>query len=291
MASGPAGPSPRARSSVSRWLASTRSLGSLTTPGCTSAIVAVRVTGAGPVSAKASGPAATTAAATTAAAARAVHRGEASTTTMATFAATSTKLTSQTPPTAASASTAGCRHWLAPSTAHGPPRACHDRSHSPSSQQLGTTISAPRARVTVSGGRSSAQADSPNGVCRTPNTAATSSTPGPISGASQYMAATMYPLPSHQPRTAASRADGARRMISRPGTSANHATTDRSGAGKASVGTAPATQRRPPGRAPPGQGHHGPSQTHKSIVGLNVLFGELPGHVQALTRCLSQQYL
>ena len=213
----------------------------MTTPGCTSAIVAVRVTGAGPVSAKATGPAATTAAATTAAAARAVHRGEASTTTMATFAATSTKLTSQTPPTAASASTAGCRHWLAPSTAHGPPRACHDRSHSPSSQQLGTTISAPRARVTVSGGRSRAQADSPNGACRTPNTAATSSTPGPISGASQYMAATMYPLPSHQPRTAASRADGARRTISRPGTSANHATMDRSGAGKASVGTAPAS--------------------------------------------------
>jgi hypothetical protein len=90
----------------------------------------------------------------------------------------------------------------------------------------------------VSGGRSRAQADTPNGVCRTPNTTATSTTAGPISGASQYIAATMYPQPSHQPRTAASRADGDRRMISRPGTSPNQATTNRSGAGKASSATA-----------------------------------------------------
>ncbi len=110
---------------------------------------------------------------------------------MATLAATSTQLTSQTPPTEARASTAGCCHWLAPSTAQGPPSACQERSHSPSSQQLGTTTSAARARRVVSGGRSSAQAATANGTSSTPSTTATSSRPGPISGASQYMAAMM----------------------------------------------------------------------------------------------------
>ena len=111
------------------------------------------------------------------------------TSTIATLAMTSAKLISHTPPTAASASTAGCCHWLAPNTAQGPPSACQDRSHSVSSQQDGTTTSAASARGQVSGGRSSFCAATPNGTHNTPNTAAANSTPGPISGAIQYSAA------------------------------------------------------------------------------------------------------
>ena len=105
--------------------------------------------------------------------------------TIATFASTSAKLISHTPPTAANASTAGCCHWLTPNTAHGPPSACQDRSHSVSSQQLGTTTSAASARGQLSGGRSSVHAATPNGTHSTPTTAPTSSTAGPISGAIQ----------------------------------------------------------------------------------------------------------
>jgi hypothetical protein len=109
--------------------------------------------------------------------------------TMATFASTSAKLISQTPPTEASASRAGCCHWLTPNTAHGPPNPCQDRSHSVSSQQLGTTTRAASARGQLRGGRSSFCAATPNGIHSTPNTTATSSTAGPISGAIQYSAA------------------------------------------------------------------------------------------------------
>ena len=84
---------------------------------------------------------------------------------------------------------AGCCHWLTPNTAHGPPSACQERSHSVSSQQLGTTTRAASARGQDSGGRSSFCAATPNGIHSTPNTAATSSTAGPISGAIQYRAA------------------------------------------------------------------------------------------------------
>src|SRR6185437_782767 len=105
---------------------------------------------------------------------------------IATLASTSAKLISQTPPTEASASTAGCCHWLTPNTAHGPPSACQDRSHSVSSQQLGTTTSAARARGQLSGGLSSLAAATPNGIHSAPTTAPTSSTAGPISGVIQY---------------------------------------------------------------------------------------------------------
>ena len=50
------------------------------------------------------------------------------------LAATTAKLTSHTPPTDASASTTGCCHWLAPSSAQGPPNPCQERIHSMSSQ-------------------------------------------------------------------------------------------------------------------------------------------------------------
>ena len=105
------------------------------------------------------------------------------------FATTSANVTSQTPPTAARARIAGCCHWLAPSTAHGPPMACQDRIHSVTSQALGTSATAAAARAGVTGGRSVAQAASPTPLHRKPITIATSSRPGPRFGASQYIAA------------------------------------------------------------------------------------------------------
>src|SRR6516225_8198799 len=231
-----------------------RRLSLLITPGCTMAIVACRATELGGVSAKASGPARTLA--STAATPRpaspsrqglpgrtiAPTRGrDCSRSTMATLVSTSTKLISQTPPTAASASTAGCCHWLTPNTAHGPPSACQDRSHSVSSQQLGTTTSAARARGQVMGALSSFCAAPPNGTHSTPTTAPTSSTAGPISGAIQYSAAIRYPAPSHQARIPPSRAVGDLTMSSSPGTSPNHARNSRFSAGNARMSRAPSS--------------------------------------------------
>src|SRR5580704_6789499 len=197
-------------------------------PGCTMATVAWRTAGLAGVSAKASGPAPTpaTVAATPSTAipgrqvAPGVTRGSDSmTSTIATLTRTSAKLISQTPPTAASASTAGCCHWLTPNTAHGPPSACQDRSHSVSSQQLGTTTRAASARGQVTGGLSSFCAATPNGTHSTPTTAPTSSTAGPISGVIQYSAAIRYPAPSHQARIPPSRAVSDLTISTSPGTS------------------------------------------------------------------------
>ncbi len=239
-------------SAVSVSDACSRRLTLLSTPGCTMATVTWRTAGLAGVSANASGPAKTLAspAATPSAASPARHVAPGTTagptrgsdsiaSTMATLAMTSATLTSQTPPTAARASTAGCCHWLAPNTAHGPPRACQERSHSVSSQQLGTTTSAASARGQVSGGRSSFHTATPNGTHSTPNTAATSSTPGPISGAIQYSAAMRYPAPSHQARTPPSRAVGDLMMSTSPGTSPNQARNSRFASGKVSTSSAP----------------------------------------------------
>ena len=105
------------------------------------------------------------------------------------LAATRANVTSQTPPAAASARKAGCCHWLAPRTAHGPPMPCHDLIHSVTSHALGTTVSAAAARRRVTGGRVKAQTASPTAVHRKPSTIATSRTAGPRLGVSQYMAA------------------------------------------------------------------------------------------------------
>ena len=239
----------RLSSAVSRSLASTRWTVLLTIPGCTMAIVAWRTAGLAGVSANASGPAPTLASAAatprTASPGRRVTpgaspgAGASRTSTMATLASTSAKLISHTPPTAARASTAGCCHWLTPNTAHGPPSACQDRSHSVSSQQLGTTTSPASARGQLSGGRSSFRAATPNGTHSTPTTAPTSSTAGPISGAIQYSAAIRYPAPSHQARIPPSRAVGDLTISTSPGTSPNQARNSRFGAGKARTSRAP----------------------------------------------------
>ena len=59
-------------------------------------------------------------------------------------------------------------------------------------------------------------------------------------GISQYIAASRKPAPSHQPRTAASRAPGAARMISIPGTSPHQPRNSRFSPGKARMGSPPA---------------------------------------------------
>lgn len=159
----------------------------------------------------------------------------------AVLAATTAALTSQIPPTEASASTAGCCHWVAPSKAQGPPSACQERANSVVTQTAGTTISAASARRAVTGGRSSHHTASPTAPCRAPNSSASGSSPGPIEGISQYIAVRMNPAPNHQPRTAASRAPGDRCISSRPGTRQTHARLPSPAAGKHSTGTAPAT--------------------------------------------------
>src|SRR5689334_5081069 len=238
----------RFSSAVSRSLASTRATALLTIPGCTMAIVAWRAAGLAGVSANASGPAPRLAAAAITPRAASQGRGagpdsvrgrDTRTSTIATFASTSAKLISQTPPAAASARTAGCCHWLTPNTAHGPPSACQDRSHSVSSQQLGTTTSAASARGQLSGGLSNRCAATPNGTHRAPITAPTSSTAGPISGAIQYSAAIRYPAPSHQARIPPSRAVGDLTISTSPGTRPNQARNSRFGAGNARISQAP----------------------------------------------------
>src|SRR5579875_3323623 len=236
----PASRPSRLSCAVSAWDACVRRLGLRTTPGCTIATVSC------PAPTLASTPAAPAIAGRVRPAAPGARTGpsrgsDSASSTTATFAITSAMLISLTPPTAASASTAGCCHWLTPYTAHGPPSACQDRSHSVSSQQLGTTTSAASARSPLAGGRSSVRAATPNGTHITPNTAPTSSTAGPISGAIQYSAAMMYPAPNHQPRTPPSRAVGDLMMSSSPGTSPNHASHSRFGSGNESTGSAPAS--------------------------------------------------
>src|SRR5712691_6912770 len=253
----------RLSSAVSRSLASTRWTALLTIPGCTMATVAARTAGLAGVSANASGPAPTLASPaitpSTASPGRRLGRVGASprvpsarrtapirgsdpiASTIATLAMISAKLISHTPPTAASASTAGCCHWLTPYTAHGPPSACHDLSHSVSSQQLGTTTSAASARGQVTGGLSRPAAATPNGTHSTPTTAPTRSTAGPISGVIQYSAAIRYPAPSHQARIPPSRGEGDLTMSTSPGTSPNHARNSRFAAGNDKIGSAPAS--------------------------------------------------
>src|SRR5580693_313521 len=271
-------------SAVSVCDACARRLALLTMPGCTMATVTCRTAGLAGVRANASGPAPTLASPAAAprtaspdrraapGTAAAPSRGSDSTTsTIATLASTSAKLISHTPPTAASASTAGCCHWLAPNTAHGPPSACQDLSHSVSSQQLGTTTSAASPRGQLTGGRSSFHAATPNGTHSTPTTAPTSSTAGPISGAIQYSAAIRYPAPSHQARTPPSRADGDLTMSTSPGTSPNQARNSRFGSGNASTSSAPASSisRR-------GDQIHRP--TRRSALCRRTLYCPPPGH-------------
>ncbi len=116
------------------------------------------------------------------------------------------------------------------------------------SQTAATTTGASSARRTVSGGRSSRHTARPTPAWSAPNTTASSGSPGPMERVSQDIPVRMNPAPNHQPRTAASRAPGAARISSRPGTSATQASAATPGAGKASTGSAPAASAASRGR-------------------------------------------
>lgn len=62
------------------------------------------------------------------------------------LAATTSSVTSHTPPSAATRNAGATCHWLAPSSPHGPPSASHDRTASTISQPDGTTAHAAAAR-------------------------------------------------------------------------------------------------------------------------------------------------
>ena len=127
------GRAPRSRAD-SRRLASTRWFLVSVFPGWTSATVTYRTGGTSALRAKATGPAASATATPAAPAARTAIPRASSRIAMPVFAATRAKLISQTPPTAARASTSGCCHWLVPSTSQGPPKPCQERAHSVNTQ-------------------------------------------------------------------------------------------------------------------------------------------------------------
>src|SRR5215211_1458059 len=141
------GRAPAGREWLSRSLAENRSSTGPTTPGWTNATRTVPAGGgAGRSDQK---PSAARGRATAAAAAVArvgpgTRRPTATAT--ATLTATSRKLTPQTPPRAATDSSAGAFHWLAPSSPQGPPSPSQERSTSPTTNALGTSTSAAASR-------------------------------------------------------------------------------------------------------------------------------------------------
>ena len=148
------------------------------------------------------------------------------------LAATSAKLTSQTPPAAASASTAGCCHWLAPSTAHGPPSPARTGStRSPASS------SARRQARRVPGRRSPAAAATtrgdPDQVHSEADHDGDQQQAGPEVG---QPASTSPPAGSRfrttSPGSPPPAALGATCIRARPGTSPNHARNSRFGRGE-----------------------------------------------------------
>ncbi len=170
---------------MSRWLAANRAVLSGMMPGWIPATVTVRVTAGVATSAPAASATPATATPATAAASRvrAACPG-ASAAASIRLAATSTPLTSQTPPSAATESRRRSFHWLVPSTAQVPPRSCHDRTYSPATQAAGTTIRAAAIRP-GRGSRSAHHAKPPAGSQVTASTAANTSRPGPTLGTSQ----------------------------------------------------------------------------------------------------------
>src|SRR5919197_775163 len=171
----------------------------------------------------------------------------------ATFTATSRKLTAQTPPRAARASTGGLFHWLAPSRPHGPPSACQERTYSPPTNALGSSSSAAAgpARPRPASSRLASQ---PSGSHRAASSSASGTMNGPTFGHRKASTARKNPPPPSHARTAPSRGVGAARASSSSGTSPAKASHHSPGRGKASASGAPATRAaaRPPQRPGPG---------------------------------------
>src|SRR5829696_1204082 len=144
---------PAGRARLSLWLARNRSSTGPTTPVCTNATLAAPPGAGGgrhtqnPAAAR--GRAAATAAASTRAGPAMPGRRTATT---ARLTATSRNPTAQTPPRAATDSSAGAFHWLAPSSPQGPPRPSQDRTASPTTNAAGTSTRAAASRPGVGPG-------------------------------------------------------------------------------------------------------------------------------------------
>src|SRR6266540_3962630 len=260
--------SPRVAASLARKRASTWSI----TPGCTSATRIVWVSlGAGRAAAYASVPATSTsgtpsparvtarrgmpsaAARTPAGRGLPGRRGAAGQTLASgtratatpTLTATSRKPTAQTPPTEASASTAGWFHWLAPSSPQGPPNPCHERTYSPATQALGTSSNAASTRPGPGRPCSSAQASQPHGSQQAPSTSASSGANGPTLLSTNESTAKKKPAPPSQAATAASRPLGAERTSTTSGARPKKASHHSEGRGKASASGAPSSTASP----------------------------------------------
>src|SRR5918994_1418097 len=158
--------------------------------------------------------------------------------------APSRKLTPHPPPRAATDSSAGAFHWLAPSSPQGPPSPSQERSASPTTNALGTTTrtaasrpgvgavdngvgavdnSAPASRgwatlpvgAPGTGGSGSAappsraQANQPTGSQVAARSMARGTMNGPTVGTRKALTARKNPVPPSQARTAASRPVGA----------------------------------------------------------------------------------
>ena len=150
---------------------------------------------------------------------------------------------SQTPPSAADPSMAGVGACVVPSSAHGPPKLCHDRTASIAIQPAGNTR---RAASGASFNRR--RAARPQGSHSSPRPKANTSRPGPATGSSQYSVAMTNPAPDHQPRMPASRCVDVLRSSSKSGTKLTQANHHQPGAGRLSTGNPPADEGQDPRR-------------------------------------------
>src|SRR6266508_2554503 len=235
---------PAARSRLRRSLAWKRGSTWRTIPGWTSPTRTVPAAGGGGRSAHHASASSGRATATVVAAAR--TRGAtpgASAAAAATLTATSSRLTAHTPPTAATPSSGGAFHWLAPSSPHGPPSPSQERTASPATNALGSSTSAAPNRRGLAGGQAprSRQASQPSGSHNAASSIASGTMNGPTFGTRKALTARKKPVPDSQARTAASRASPAARASSSTGTSPTSASHHSAGAGNASASGVPAT--------------------------------------------------
>src|SRR5215218_304589 len=245
------------RARLSRSLARNRCSTGPTTPGWTNATRTVPAGGGGGRQAQKPTAARGRTAAAIAARARVAGgtRGRSAAAT-ATLTATSRKLSPQIPPRAATDSSAGAFHWLAPSSPQGPPSPSQDRSASPTTNALGTSSSAAASRRGVgpaggsgaAAGPSRARASQPTGSQVTARSMASGTMNGPTVGNRKALTARKNPVPASQARSAASRPSGAAMASSSSGTSPTRASHHQPGRGKARASGAPSSNAasRPP---------------------------------------------
>src|SRR5918993_1239817 len=254
------------RARLSRSLARNRSSTGPTTPGWTNATRTVPAgDGAGRSDQKASTARGRAAAATTAVARVGPGSWPRRAAATARLTATSRKLSPQTPPRAATDSSAGAFHWLAPSRPQGPPSPSQDRSPSPTTNALGTSTRAAASRLGPARSGSAAppsraQASQPIGSQVTARNMASGTMNGPTVGNRKALTARKNPVPPSQVRTAASPPPGAAMASSSTGTSPIRASHHQPGLGKAKASGAPSSALVRSG-----------SEVHGNVLGLQVL--------------------